>query len=83
MMLAGPGVRLFALLSLRGRLHLTITTGLPWRIPASRILRASFPDRTDIPRRRDAQLAWLEDRIEEEFGPLHARYTPRKEAPSA
>ena len=67
---------LYALLGLRARLHLTITTGMPWRIPTSRGLRAWFPDAT-IPHRRAAQLAWLEDRIEEEYGPLHNRYTPR------
>ncbi len=82
-MIDGPkGIRLAALLSLRGRLHLTITSGLPWRIPASEGLRAHFPGER-FPRQRRAQLAWLEDRIEAEYGPLGTRYTPRKEAPRA
>ena len=71
------GVRLAALLSLRGRLRLTTQTGLRWGIPPSRGLALHFPGER-FPRTTAAQLAWLEDRIEDEYGPLGERYTPRK-----
>jgi hypothetical protein len=69
-------IRYFVLLSIRGRLALTVQTGLGWHVPASRFMRAHFPGEA-FPRTTAKQLVWLEDRIEAEYGPLEKRYTPR------
>ena len=75
--LNGPHeTRFAALLAIRGRLALTVRTGLRWRGGHARALAAWFPDER-IPRTDAARLRWLEDRIEAEYGPLITRYTER------